>query len=154
MRARAFLRALQGLDSASADRVVREALTLSAIVAYCRPFVTSYDANRDRRRWIPEELAAELPVSSQRLHARILEERKQAWAHTDWVAHEPRGHTNLEGVPVVVSRNPWAAFEANETREFLQLIDEVDGRLQPLSVSESGRPSHGHALDAHKRTRK
>ncbi len=133
MRARQFLAALRAASGARDQKVIREALTLAAIVSYCRPFKTSRDADGQKRSWIPRELVDDLPEECQRVHNRFVQVRDQAGAHTDWVAHTPQSREEPGAVPIVISRNPWVPLEPSETDEFGRLLDEVDARVQPLS---------------------
>lgn len=136
-RAGRFLHALESGADADVGKVIREALTLAAIVSYCRPFIASFDAGGQRRLWIPQELVDDLPAVCRTLHKRLLEARHQAWAHTDWKAHTPRSYSDRAGVPVVVSRNPWVAMSPSEIAEFQKLLREVDIRLRPSSAAET-----------------
>lgn len=144
MRARQFLTALRAASDASDQKVICEALTLAAIVSYCRPFKTSRDANGQKRPWIPRELVEDLPTGCQDAHKRFVQERDQAWAHTDWAAHTPRSYQELDGFPSVLSRNPWGSLSSLEIAEFESLVREVDARVHPSSVVGS---SDQHGVD-------
>jgi hypothetical protein len=123
MWARRYLRALE--DSRS-DKVVAGALTLAAIVAYCRPFKVSFDAARKRRTWIPQWVD-DLSPRSRCTHERLVTARDQAWAHTDWGAHTPRADPSSL---LVVSRDPWVPMDREQVVEFDRLLDEIDTRLE------------------------
>jgi hypothetical protein len=136
MRARQFLTTLRSASDARDQKVIREALTLAAIVSYCRPFKTSRDAAGQRRPWIPKDLVDDLPEECQRAHDRFVQARDQAWAHTDWAAHTPRSYGGPDGFPSVVSRNPWVPMSRLEIDAFEALLQEVDARIQPSSAIE------------------
>lgn len=127
-RAKRYLGELATTGEAKADKVIREALTLAAIVAYCRPFTSSNDANGKRRSLAPPSLAESLPDNLKRLHNRIKKQRNQAWAHTDWCAHDPKSYPSCIG-DIVISRNPWVAFTPLEVSEFLGLVEAVNQRV-------------------------
>jgi hypothetical protein len=135
MRAREFLGALRDCGP-NHSKVIREALTLAAIVAYCRPFKPSYNAADQKRRWIPQELIDDLPVARRSIHERMVWARDKAWAHTDWAAHTPRSCEEPGVVPVVLSRNPWVPLSPSEIDELEHLVDEVDAPVKPLSAIE------------------
>jgi len=137
MRARQFLTALRATSDARDQKVIREALTLAAIVSYCRPFKTSRDADDQKRPWIPRELVKDLPEECQQAHHRFVQARDQAWAHTDWAAHTPVSYEEPDGLPSVLSRNPWVPMSPREIDDFASLLGEVDARIQPVSVAES-----------------
>jgi hypothetical protein len=137
-RARQFLEKLQATTSAPENKIVREALTLAAVVSYCRPFHRSNDANEQSCIWLPQNLVKSLPEKHQRLHKKLWTERNQAWAHTDWKQHEPHLTRINESTSVVVSRNPWTPMDDVEIDEFVSLLDDVGTRVQPRSrIAES-----------------
>ena len=148
MRARQFLTALRATSDARDQKVIREALTLAAIVSYCRPFKTSRDAEGQKRPWIPPELIKDLPEQCQRTHNRCVRARNQAWAHTDWAAHTPRSCEERGEFPSVLSRNPWVPMSPPEIDEFESLLREVDVRVHLRWLDAFGRdhPTHRRAL--------
>ncbi len=138
MRCGQFLSALEVAGTSRESKVVREALTLAAIVSYCRPFLRSFDGSGKRRPWIPEELVNDLPAPLQAVHRRIIASRNEAWAHTDWKAHSPQATPGDGRVDGVISRNPWVPLEPREISEFKTLRAEVMSRLQPASIRDGG----------------
>lgn len=131
MRARRYLTALKATPKNQESRLMREALTLAAIVSYCRPFKFSYNAAGKRCAWIPAEVVNDLAADKRVLHARLNRARDQAWAHTDWAAHTPHSNTKDDGDSLlVVSRNPWIPLEEAEIEEFESLLTEVEARIQ------------------------
>src|SRR6185312_810969 len=66
-----FLEKLQATVRAPENKIVREALTLAAVVSYCRPFHKSRDADEHRCRWLPGEFVDALPQECQRFHKRL-----------------------------------------------------------------------------------
>lgn len=138
-RARQFLEKLQATTRAPGNKCAREALTLAAIVSYCRPFHKSRNADEQWCVWLPKEFADALPEKYQRFHKKLLEERDQVWAHTDWVQHEPHPLRTGDGTSVIVSRNPWTPMNETEIARFVSLLDEVDARVQlQSSASRNG----------------
>lgn len=138
--ARLFLEALTTKPAIREEKVITEALTLAAVVSYCRPFSMSRDASGKRRQWVPKELLQSLPARCRAFHERLLASRNQAWAHTDWAVHNPCVHSRGPLPPSVLSRNPWVPLESPEIEQFLNLIGEIDGRLQPASIGEVPNP--------------
>lgn len=131
--ARQFLWTLQKVAASDFDSVViREALTLSAIVAYCRPFKTSRNEEKAWKRWIPKELVDDLPDELRQLHNQLMLDRDQAWAHTDWEAHRP-AVSEMSGGFEIRSRNVWVPLDQSLITPFLKLIYEVETRLLPAS---------------------
>lgn len=139
MRARQFLRALRASSDVRNPRVIREALTLAAIVSYCRPFKMSRDADGCWRRWIPPELIKDLPEECKQAHGRFVQTRDRAWAHTDWEAHSPVSYDEPDGLPSVLSRNPWAPMGSCEIDALEFLLNEVDKRIQSVSMRSTRR---------------
>ena len=137
MRVQMYLTARGAADDTRDRKVIREALTLAAIVSYCRPFTPGRDAKRKFRHRIPAQLVEDLPSEHQRTHNRLLKARNQAWAHTDWAAHTPHGYSDDTGAFAVLSRNPWVSLDPSEIAEFEGLLREVNARLQPTSAAQS-----------------
>lgn len=137
-RAERYLSRLKEAESANEDRMVREALTMAAIVSYCRPFMKSKDAESKERRWVPKELVKDLPAECQATHRKLEDYRNQARAHTDWRAHQPKfissGNTDI--LPsLIFSRDPWVPLSHEEISAFERLLQEVNGRIVPSSVA-------------------
>ena len=124
MKARQYLNAL---ESAGSGTLVAEALTLAAIVSYCRPFLSSFVAANARTAWLPKQWIDKLPSEFRRTHDRLVTARHQAWAHTDYSAHI--AHSNARSA-FVISHNPWAPLSPSQIAEFHELIDEIDRRLE------------------------
>jgi hypothetical protein len=137
-RARQLLEKLRATVRAPENKIVREALTLAAVVSYCRPFHKSRDADKRWHMWLSKEFVDALPEKCQRFHKKLLDERNEAWAHTDWKQHEPRLLRMDGGTSAVVSRNPWIPMDEAEIAGFVSLLDEVDAHVQLLSRT-SGR---------------
>jgi hypothetical protein len=128
--ARQFLWTLKKVEGSDVDAVAkRKALTLAATVAYCRPFKSSRTADDKRKVWIPEGLVDDLPAELKTLHKKLETDRDQAWAHTDWEAHQPVV-TKVETGHEIRSNLAWFAFEPAQIDPFLKLIFEVEGRLE------------------------
>ncbi len=142
--ARGFLWKLQTVDSDDYDSwTVRRALTMSAIVAYCRPFKTSRDADNKRKPWVPSELIDDLPEALRGFHEQAIRARDQEWAHTDWEAHTPKVSVE-EKCYRITSRNPWVSLNKREIERFLELILEIEKRL-PIPPSSMEKPSEERA---------
>jgi hypothetical protein len=140
IRAERYLSRLKQAEAAGEDSTVREALTMAAIVSYCRPFKWSRDEVSAKKRWIPDALVKDLPDGCQTVHAKLEAHRDQAWAHTDWMAHQPRRVSSSDAEdlpPLVISRNPWVPLSSDEIFAFERLLREVNARIVPNSVGKN-----------------
>ena len=77
---------------------------------------------------MPDDLLQSLPERLREFHDRILKERDEAWAHSDWQAHEPKSYDSDHAlVPSIwISRNPWQPFSPAEIDTFRDLLIAVD----------------------------
>jgi len=95
----------------------REALSLAAVVTYCRPFTACVRKDGKKKPWIPKNLVNDLSSNSQFLHLRITMDRNRFWAHAD--ENDPRDKSK-EILPLKKSVIP----------EFQHLIQEIMDRLE------------------------
>jgi hypothetical protein len=90
----------------------REAFSLAAVVAYCRPFTKCEIVGEEKRRaWIPDDLTDAL--SNRKLHDVVVNIRDKRWAHTDETAH---------GLPDIENR---ASLPRASAIPFKALIGEI-----------------------------
>ena len=96
---------------------IREALSLAATVAYCRPFTRSDRKDGSKRRpWISAEFSEDLPEPLKTYHKELVTLRDKLWAHTDETVHD--------------SSDPTQTLKKMMTPKYSELIDEVLHRLK------------------------
>lgn len=130
--AKRYLAALQELSQLQADRGTSEyfdhceAITVAAIIAYCRPFKRSQtDGNADTML-DPSSLS----LFSQRpdleaLHGTLIERRDKAMAHGDWVYHKTE-LVNRDYKGGVLRKSPFPNLTGGIPIEtFLELVEHV-----------------------------
>jgi hypothetical protein len=127
--ARDYLTTLQQLClPASQVMILRKALTLAAIVAYSRPFKVSRNREEKRKVWMPDQLVKELPSHLAALHHKLINDRDQAWAHSDWNTHKPQAW-RIGRDYEIKTEDARPTLDDASIASFLKLISEIEERL-------------------------
>ena len=125
------LRFLQGLSDQTYGSVAYEALLISAIVLYIRPFSENEKKGSpspsDSR--VPETVLANLDAEESLLHERLKELRNKAIAHAEWSYH-PTGVTDnrvIRAMPFSI----WKHFQSkSEVTKFDNLAQKIRREIQ------------------------
>ena len=125
--ARDFAREIPGTGNpADARDLFRLALTIAAVIAYCRPFNSRGDDETDGR--LSEKYRGALLENERQLHDEILALRNQVYAHSDAKTREIEVLTATVGdqeLQVPGLYNPVEAFSDQKARELADLAERV-----------------------------
>lgn len=111
-----------------ANSILHEALVLSAIVCYCRPFSLNEltDAAEAAKRITIEVLGLDLTPEQLQLHEQCKSLRNEAIAHSAW----SRNPTRLRDSGVVVSRPFSLLSVAFDVPMFIQLAEAIRSKCE------------------------
>lgn len=125
---------LEQLASQQYGSVPYEALLLSAIVFYARPFSSNEkDKTANAESRIDSAVVDQLTDVERKLHVLILELRNKAVAHAEWTYHP----TNAVGNGVIASRpfSIWSYFpRTSDIQGFFDLAGKVLMRANHLTA--------------------
>lgn len=132
-RSRQFL---EQLTSQQYGSVLYEALLLSAIVFYARPFSSNeIDTNANAQSRIDSAVVDQLTDDELKFHKMILELRNKAIAHAEWTYHP----TNAMENGVIASRpfSIWSYFQRiSDIQYFFDLAGKVLKRANHLTADK------------------
>ncbi|TAN43536.1 MAG: hypothetical protein EPN22_09955 [Nitrospirae bacterium] len=128
---------LDALQHQSYSSPAYEALLISAIIFYVRPFSENEKKNSinpsDPR--VPDSVLSELSPDEHKLHDRLKKLRNKAIAHAEW-SHHPTGVTAsriIKAMPFSI----WKHFRGQkELQEFISLVRKVRRAVQLAQTAE------------------
>ncbi len=118
-RAERFLQLLAEEKQSSGPASLREALSLAAVVSYCRPFTTGSPGGGN---WIPKELVSGLEPDLRELHCELKTLRDKLWAHSVGASRR---------VKLRSDSSVWSSIARVVIPNFRTLIREVKSLLRP-----------------------
>ena len=128
------LSSLDGEIGTISKGTVHEALLLSAIVSYARPFShNEIEAIAKANAKITEDVLVRLSDEERALHKKIVSLRNRAIAHSEWSLNPTR--LSEQGVFIGKEFTIWSKLCDNEIRQFKKLIEKILNQVQHLRAS-------------------
>jgi hypothetical protein len=122
-------------------RLVHLAFNTSLIVSYSRPFHMSNEGERLPRVSLRQQVASVLDDAESLLHARVIDKRDQAVAHSDAMAHEFEG-LDYDGTTVLFYKSAFDPLTKDETRMLRGMVRKWISHLDELrSTAKQSRRS-------------
>jgi hypothetical protein len=129
---------LEALSEHEYSSTAYEALLISAIIYYARPFSSNEkkDSTHPSESRVPEEVLSELLEEEIALHEKIITLRNKAVAHAEWSYH-PTGVTD-NGIIKARPFSIWEYFEGSaEIAKFKNLSQRVRNAVQNKQANEA-----------------
>jgi alpha-L-fucosidase len=129
-----YANVLQARTEYGADTINR-ALTVTIIMAYCRPFSGNSDGK------IPGRVTNQFLPDEQALHEKLIRKhglRNSLYAHSDHTAHDLAvSVTEVRGVKLVlpIGSDPYGLLPNNEVKRLAGMANKIQARLAEMQAS-------------------